>query len=221
MTTTNERMQQIIEAIAVTAELTDTTLSGPAIAQMTRDLLGYPHDAVLTALARCRRELTHRLTLAAIIDRLESSDGRPHADEAWSIAVVAYDESATVVWTTEMAQAYGIALPLLNNGDDTGARMAFRAAYQRFTDQARAEKQPAKWMPSLGTDPDLRAATLQAAVEQGKLGRAHVAGLLPAPETDNPVGALLRLITDNGHRIDKIPDTTPFQAPRKTEGSAA
>jgi hypothetical protein len=115
MTTTNERMQQIIEAIAVTAELTDTTQSGPAIAQMTRDLLGYPHDAVLTALARCRRELTHRLTLAAIIDRLESSDGRPHADEAWSIAVVAYDESATVVWTTEMAQAYGIALPLLNN----------------------------------------------------------------------------------------------------------
>jgi hypothetical protein len=203
MTTNNERTQKILEAIAVTAELTDTTLSGPAIAQMTRDLLDYPHASVLNALAKCRRELTHRLTLAAIIDRLEDTDGRPQADEAWSTALTAHDETATVVWTTEMAQAYGIAKPLLDKRDEIGARMAFRAAYQRITDQARSQKQPTKWMPSLGSDPNLRAAALQAAVEQGKLGQQHVAGLLPAPEKDNDTQALLAITNEIGRRTGK------------------
>jgi hypothetical protein len=220
--TDNDRMKQIVEAIAVTAELTDTTLSAGAIATMTRDLMRYPQDAILYALTRCRRELTHRLTGAALIDRLEQSDVRPHADEAWSLAVTAYDEDNTVVWTEEMAAAYGIALPLLNGGDDIGARMAFRAAYQRMTDSARQDGKPAKWLPSLGRDPDLRTAVLEQAVERGLLTQAHVAGLLPAPATtDNPVATLLRLVADNGHRIDKIPDSAPFQLPRTTGGKAA
>ena len=57
--------EQILQAIMVTAELTGAELSPAAQAVMVDDLMAYPLPAVLSALTRCRRELTGRLTLAA------------------------------------------------------------------------------------------------------------------------------------------------------------
>ena len=71
---------ELLQAIAVTAELTATELSKDAARALADDLDGYPVHAVLNALRACRRELTGRLTLAAVIQRIE--DGRPGPEEA-------------------------------------------------------------------------------------------------------------------------------------------
>ena len=135
-------------------------------------------------------------------------DTRPGPEEAWAIAVRAADEAATVVWTTEAAEAWAVAKPVLDLGDEVGARMAFREAYARLTEQARRTRQPASWFASLGHDPARRIAEVDKAVEQGRLTRADYPQL-PAPNSaipllemagraDAPPGAraLLQLIRD-------------------------
>ena len=80
---------ELLQALAVTAELTGTELSEPAARVMANDLAAYPVQQVLGALTRCRRELKGRLTVAAILERLD--DGRPGPNEAW--AMIPQDEA--------------------------------------------------------------------------------------------------------------------------------
>ena len=167
--------KELLEAIAVTAELTQTDLSKPAARVMADDLSAYPEPMVLAALTRCRREVKGRLTIADVVSRLD--DGRPGPEEAW--AMLPRDEAATVVWTDEMAEAMGVAQPLLNQGEFVPARMAFKEAYTKLVQKARDARLPVKWTASLGHDPAGREQVLKEAVERGRLPAAHVAGLLP------------------------------------------
>lgn len=179
----------VLKAIAVTAELTSTELSATALRVLAADLAAYPDASVMRALDRCRKELTGRLTPAAIFDRID--DGRPTADEAWAIAMLATDEAETVVWTSEIAQAWQIAQPIFENRDKVGARMAFRDAYDRLCRSARTEKRSAAWTVSIGWDGARREAALSSAVVAGYLPAADAQKLLPGP---NDVGAVGRLL---------------------------
>lgn len=166
---------RVIEAIAVTAELCGKVFSPAAARQFAADLSAYPEAQVLGALERCRREVKGVLSLADVISRLD--DGRPGADEAW--AMVPRDESQSVVWTDEMAAAWGIARPLLEAGDKVAARLAFRDCYMREVAWARERHRAPKWHLSPGTNPlDLRGA-IEYAVEKGRLSHAHAMRLLP------------------------------------------
>lgn len=167
----------LLQAIAVTAELTGTTFSEAAARVMVQDLAPYPMNQVLGALVRCRRELKGRLTVAAIIERLD--DGRPGPEEAWSM--IPHDERSSVVWTAEMAEAFGVCCGLILQGDLVAARMAFRECYSAAVVRARAEQTPVRWIPSLGHDPSMREHAIEEAVRKGRIGRAHAASLLPAP----------------------------------------
>ena len=174
--------KDIIEAITVTAELTGTQLTGAALATMALDLISeYPETAIMQALHRCRRELSGRLTQQAIVERINQADGRPGANEAWGIALSAFDESQTVVLNDEITEAMGAARPAMNSGDDVGARMAFRDAYERIVRQSRLNGAKPKWYPSLGTDPLLRIDAIKQAEERGLLTSAQAAAYLPAP----------------------------------------
>lgn len=108
-----------------------------------------------------------------IAARCKLLDGRPDENEAWAVAITSQDERETVVWTHEMAEAFNLARPLLATGDEIGARMAFKDAYKRLVDDARAENKPAAWSVSAGWDQSRR----QIAVE-----KAVVAGLLAGPQ---------------------------------------
>jgi hypothetical protein len=165
----------LVEAIAVTAELTGTELSRAAVKAMTADLASYPAHLVMVALTRCRRELKSRLTIAAIIERLD--DGRPGPNEAW--AMIPQEEAGSVVWTDEMAQAFGVAAPLLNAGQVIAARSAFIEAYSGFVALARSEQRAVQWTPSLGHDPRGREGVLEEAVRKGRISRDHATRLLP------------------------------------------
>lgn len=107
------------------------------------------------------------------IDGAAADDGRPGAEEAWAAVVRGSDESQTVVWTDEMARAWGVARSVLDAGDEVGARMAFKEAYSRMTAEARRERRPAAWTASLGFDLQQREAVI---------AQASAAGLLPAPD---------------------------------------
>ena len=156
----------------------------------------YELPTVLAALdAHCRDEQRGKFPPVPAdvifqIDQMAPSDGRPSADEAWPIALTASDENRTLVWTDEMAQAWGIARPVVEAGDEVGARMAFRAAYNRLVEEARQLKTPAKWTPSIGHDKSQRDAVLRVAVEQGKIGHEF----RPQP----PAVGLLEMSAPNG-----------------------
>jgi hypothetical protein len=173
----------LLKALAVTAELTGTSLSTAAADVLADDLAVYPLEQVLGALTRCRRELKSRLTAAEIISRLD--DGRPGPEEAW--AMIPPDEEGSVVWTEEMAQAFGVAWALIRDGDRIGARMAFKESYTRIVTEARAKQVPPKWTPSLGRDKHGRTTVIEDARAKGRLSAPHAARLLPPPDFIHPV----------------------------------
>jgi hypothetical protein len=180
--------ERLLQAIAVTAELTGTQLSTPAARVMADDLGRFPEAQVLGALTRCRKELKGRLTIADVVTRLD--DGRPGVEEAW--AMIPKTEGPTVVWTEEMATAYGVALPLIDE-DPVAARMAFKEAYSAAVGRARDEGRPAKWTPCLGHDVNGREAPLLEAVKLGRLTAPHVQGLLPGVAVNPEVLKLMRV----------------------------
>lgn len=170
--------ETLLQAIAVTAELTGTELSKSAARVMAEDLAQYPEPQVLGALTKCRRELRGRMTIADVISRID--DGRPGPEEAW--AMIPHDESGSVVWTNEMAEAFGIAYRQIECGDTIQARMAFIEAYKARCQQSRDSRIPVKWVPSLGHDKAGREAVLLEAAEKGRLSLTHAQSLLPYRE---------------------------------------
>lgn len=184
----------LLKAVAVTAELCGLTLSTEAARVFATDLSEYPENQVLVALTRCRRELSgQRLSINAVISRID--DGRPGPEEAW--AMLPRDERTTVVWTTEMAEAWGIAREL----DEIAGRMAFREVYVRLVTEARATKRPPVWQASLGQDPDGREVVLQDAVRLGRLTQDHVEHVLlpyhkPNEATQLALAAGMRMLAD-------------------------
>lgn len=158
------------------------------------DLAAYPEQQVLNALSRCRRELKTFPTIADVISRIE--DGRPGAEEAW--AMIPKDESASVVWTDEMRDAFAIARELLAD-DPVAARMAFREAYLRLVSEGRARHRPTRWTPSLGHDSAGRAQALQIAVDRNRISHEAAEGLLP--DYTRPARDLPQLTGPGGERL--------------------
>jgi hypothetical protein len=157
----------LLSTLGATAEVMGMQMQPAALMLMAEDLSIYPLADILSAIRRCRKELKGRLSLAEIIDRIQSADGMPGADEAW--AAMSRPEGDTIVITEEMAEAMQYARPLLNDGDKTGARMAFKDAYTRLVAQARDRNLRPKWFVSLGHDKDGRAAPVAEAIRTGKL----------------------------------------------------
>ena len=113
---------ELKRALAVTAELTGTALSAAAVDVMVDDLQTYDTAAVLSALNRCRRELTGRLSLAAILERIDT--GLPSADEAFGMLAEGWrnEELTVIVPEIAMTAAGNGAWELFAAGDKTGAR---------------------------------------------------------------------------------------------------
>jgi hypothetical protein len=182
-----EPSRTLLQALAVAVELTGTQLSEVAARIMAQDLARYPEAQVLEALDRCRRELKGRLTIADVVSRL--GDGRPGPEEAWSMLPMT--EDATVVWTDEMREAFGVAYPLIKAGDLIPARMAFLEKYRQEVQYARDRKRPVEWGVSLGHDKDGRELVILDSVQKGRLTVEHAKTLLPYHREDEGLNARL------------------------------
>ena len=143
-------------------------------------LKAYPLNVVAAAFAAyCDDEARFPPVPAGIAQRCKTSDGRPGAEEAWAIALTSIDESDTVVWTQEIAEAFAICRTTLDMGDEVGARMAFKEAYQRIVSTRRSTNAPVDWHASIGWDSAKREAVLSRASNNGLLAAPQVAALLP------------------------------------------
>ncbi|WP_240442722.1 MULTISPECIES: hypothetical protein [Yersinia] len=132
---------------------------------------------------------------ADIIRNIQTIAGKPDwlsANEAWALALPAQDEANTVVWTNEIAQAWNIALPIMQEGDKVGARMAFIAAYERLTKAAQGTGRSPEWSVSEGWDKE----TVKRSVEQ-----AVTTGLLPKPKVEK----YQLLLSDRGKLGNGVP----------------
>lgn len=161
------------EQIQITAELLGRPLSDLAVTVLARELGRYPSEDVRAALDRCVRESPRALTFAEVTARLPGA--HLAADEAWAIVEPAYDESASVVWTAEMAEAFGIVRHL---GDRVAARMAFRSAYERLVG---VTGERPRWDLSAGFDRDGREVAVRGAIAAGRLSSGDHVRLLGAP----------------------------------------
>lgn len=119
----------------------------------------------------------------AQVEARATDDGRPGAEEAWALSLRSSDEAETVVWTSEMSEAWAIARPVLQAGDEVGARMAFREAYTRLVESARQQRAPVAWTASLGFDAQRREMAIGAAITAGRLPASELQAL-PAPDVD-------------------------------------
>lgn len=123
---------------------------------------------------------------ASIAMRCKLMDGRPGVEVAWAIALTSRNQADTVVWTTEIAEAFSLCEPVLDLGDEVGARMAFKEAYQRLATAARAAGISVRWVSSPGWDSTRRAAVLLKAADAGLLPAPIVTALLPVSTGEVP-----------------------------------
>ncbi len=163
----SSEMQRFKIELAGTAEAMGKDLSDIGLKIFAQDLSEYQFADAVEAIQDCRRSLNRFPTINDIISKIQSKDGRPGAEEAW--AMIPKDDSGSVVWTDEMAGAYGIAHPLILSGDEIAARMAFKEKYTSLLKEVREKKVPARWTLSAGTNPAEVQDTVQKALSLGRL----------------------------------------------------
>ncbi|MBK3465848.1 hypothetical protein [Pseudomonas sp. MF6776] len=185
----SDDIAELAGAICATAETLGQTISATAAKLMAEDLSVYPPADIRKALQACRRELTGKLTLAAVLQRIDAEDGRPGKDEAWAIAMTTNDEFETVVLTDEIQLALAAAKPVLDAGDKVGARMAFISAYERLVGQAREDKKHVNWHVSVGFDANRRTQAITKAVQMQRIpqerAQQYLTDLSIAPVTED------------------------------------
>lgn len=151
---------------------------------------------------------------ADILNHIRGESGHLTADEAWPLVLESMDESRTVVWTPEIAEASAPARTCLGDGGDKyGARKAFEAAYERIL---RTAPPVPKWTVSLGDDKSHRIIALQAGHEAGRLTDAQVLHLMPPKKAEGNVVALL-----TGKTVDASIDPRWTELSRQLSESAA
>jgi hypothetical protein len=166
------------EMLVTVSEYYGKPLKAPSIALWWNALKGCELAHIRGALNAHVQTSRFMATIADVLDALKAMDGRPDVEEAWSICAKSLnDEGVTIVWTQEMATAFGVALGLQD--DRIAARMAFKEAYQSAVAEARKRGIPAQWTASLGHDPHGRIGPVEIAVQQGRLAPAYALALLP------------------------------------------
>lgn len=200
MQTVDEQVE-LSRHVMATAELIGAVMTSTMVSLIVGDLEKYPFLACIDALKRCRADLSGKLTLKNITERIE--DGHLERNEAWGLALQSTNESATVVWTKEIQTAYEAAKPILGSGDRVGARMAFMEAYDRLLASARATGKPSQWSVSIGWDAEARDQALESAVNLQRLtmDRAEALGYKAAPALTADGKALAALLTGPDKRM--------------------
>ena len=171
-----------IKQLVATAEILGQPISPVGLEIMATDLGHYPRETLAAALQRVRKTHAGRLTPKAIIEAIDAVMGRSNANEAWAIALAASNENETIVWTEEIAKAWEIARPVMQGGDEIGARMAFKGAYERFVQDARENGRMPVPFISEGWNAVERAPGIEKAISSGHIGHDAAAAYLPPPK---------------------------------------
>lgn len=172
-------------------------LSDRALAKAFQVLARYPLPLVLAAIdAHCadRERGQFPPKPADLIDQIErrnQSQMRPGADEAW---LMTPPEESSYWATDEMLGAWAVVAEEMQSErpDKIAARMAFKDAYTRLVDAAKAQGRPVRWQLVRGTRKD----NLEDVIREG----ARL-GYVPKSEADD----LLRLECDSAKPASMVP----------------
>ena len=175
MITSESKRDEIMTMFATTAGALNKTFSDDQLALISGSIFKYDFEQVKSALERVLVECKF-FSLAEVIERIE--DGRVSPEAAWALMPVT--ESQSVCWTEEMRQAFYDCYPLLDDGKNIPARMAFIESYKKRLAVARVEGGQSVYSVSLGSDQQDRIRVLTEAVGTGKIERNHAASLLPS-----------------------------------------
>jgi hypothetical protein len=203
------------DALDLAYETVRQPLPRPAVLQVFwAKLERFPLALVLRAISRHTDVSEFAPTPAGLLKHLPvEADGRPEVNEAWAISLRSRDERDTVVWTQECAEAFSAATPVLQMGDEIGARMAFKDAYTRIVETNRAAGVPSRWVKSLGHDPERRELVLAEAVRLGRLSLSDARTVVPqlaAPEVADTATAqeqraqLLKIVSSIPGAADRL-----------------
>jgi hypothetical protein len=177
-------------------------LSDRALAKAFQVLSRYPLPVVIAAIdAHCsdrdRGQFPPKpADIIFQIERRNPDNQRPGPDEAWARMPRSEDDS--VVWTEEMAYAWGVASPMVNpcmvdRPDWIAARMAFRDAYTRACDAAKAQCKPVRWFVARGHRKDNLEDVLNEAMRLGYISGDDAKPHLAELEHVRPVNQQLLL----------------------------
>lgn len=199
----------LMEELGATMELSGQQIRPAALALLASDLAHIEKPLLRVALARIRAEHKGAILTGTVLQYVDHAMGRMLPAEAYALALSSADDSATIVWTNEIADAWAVAAPLLRAGDKFGARQAFIESYGRITGEARAQRQLPRVQVSLGHDTEGRARALQEAITAGRLP----GGLEALPED---VRAQLQLPAPRDALALPAPESMPLGPQRST-----
>ncbi|MDT0138082.1 hypothetical protein [Acidovorax sp. PRC11] len=159
----------LAEELGATMELAGQQIRPAALSLLMDDLAHLPKPVLQMALARIRAEHRGPILTGTVLQYADHALGRLLPAEAYALAMSSQDERSTVVWNNEIAEAWGLAAPLLDAGDKFGARQAFMEGYARITGEARALRKRPQLQVSLGYDAEGRTRAVQEAIAAGRL----------------------------------------------------
>lgn len=188
---------KFLEILNVCAVASRTELTKELIGVYWNALVDFEIADIERASAKHLRTSKFFPAIAEIVNAIPSNRLRHvGADEAWSIAKASFDESTTVIMTKEIAEARAIASELYDT-DKTGARMAFKSAYDRIL--AATDTAPS-WYVSEGYDKSRRIDAVKLAVQQGRLPHSTISKY----RIEAPRATVAGLIEDANNRTGKI-----------------
>ena len=199
----NNHYEQLAEIVQRIYAVRGLSFTNAAFEQWATTLGAYPPEIVERAVNEWFATQPGMPWPAQINQIVLSYDGRPSPDEAWTMAVQAADEHASVLWTDEIAVAWGVAAPSYEPRNSTAARMAFRESYTRLVAEAREALRPVAWRVSLGLD----VAGREVAINDGK-----AKGLLAARDWDHLLPAPMGVVAEP-QRLAGPPTGSPADAP--------
>lgn len=141
---------------------------------------GYSLEAVTKAFNAHVRTSRFMPTMADIFDLLANDTpglARPGADEAW---LKTPPEEMSYWATDEMLGAWAVVAAEMHadRPDKIAARMAFKSAYERLVNDAKAHGRPVRWQLIRGTRNDNLEDTIREGVRLGYMPRAEADDLL-------------------------------------------
>jgi hypothetical protein len=196
----NEDRNRFAEMLLGMADYYQRSLTPAVVEIYWQGLIEYEYEdvaQVCTSHIRGNYGGTFMPKVSDIIASLDADDVNawPSPDEAWGIAVRTFDEADTCIVCDEIMTARESCEPVMNLGDEVGARMTFRDVFDRQRRAAIANGRKPKWWMTPGHDRTLRAQRLAEAVALKRLPPSVLIGL-EAPPTEHPVVAMRRIAAD-------------------------
>jgi hypothetical protein len=192
------------------------------------DLCDVPQERLATAFQRTRREYEYpKLPPVAFIRRMagavQNADGRPGPEESWArMPKGERMEDDTVVWCDEERIAYGACRSLLRDGDQIGARMAFKERYEKELAEARSQGRPVRWTVSTGYDVEHRLTALTSALQEKRIDLDYALDFVPSERREDfarmlPPGTAKGLLTGGTDKTANLPGLPRLVARMKME----